>query len=302
MRRKIIIGLLTAVSLLTLASCSKSHTTKAANELTFDFDNIADVVISYDEEPITFFQSDSDELIIKEYMTENKHRYYANVKQSSSYIQISEGRKPFFKASFSRYIEVYYPKKYQGNLTVTTTNGNINMSDIVFKLSSLRINTTAGAVHLDNADASVIHLSTTSGAMDLGDIKGEQIRLESTRGTIACQELCGTVNYTSTSGDIDVISAVGSGTYKANNSGKLQVVYTEVTGDLSFFNKNDNINLTLPQDLEFEFEAVTKNGSVSTSFQENMSIDKRTARGIVGSNPTVTVKAETNNGNIQVMQ
>ena len=119
---------------------------------------------------------------------------------------------------------------------------------------------------------------------------------------MTCAELNGAVTYTSTSGDIDVKSAVGSGSYRANNSGNLKVAYTEVTGDLSFFNKNDDIELILPQDLEFEFEATTKNGSVSTSFQESISIDGRTTRGTVGSTPTVTVKTETNNGNIAVTQ
>ena len=111
-------------------------------------------------------------------------------------------------------------------------------------------------------------------------------------------ELNGAVTYTSTSGDIVVKSAVGSGSYRSNNSGNLKVTYTEVTGDLSFFNKNGGIELTLPQDLEFEFEATTKNGSVSTSFQGSISIDGRTTRGTVGNTPTATVKTETNNGNI----
>ncbi len=80
------------------------------------------------------------------------------------------------------------------------------------------------------------------------------------------------------------------------------MLFTEVTGDLSFFNKNDDINLTLPADLEFEFEATTKNGSVSTTFQECISVDGRTLRGTIGNNPMVTVKTETNNGNIEVTQ
>lgn len=97
-------------------------------------------------------------------------------------------------------------------------------------------------------------------------------------------------------------SAIGSGIYRANNSGKLNVTYAEVTDDLSFFNKNDSIELTLPQDLEFDFEATTKNGSVSASFQESIHVDGRTTRETVGSSPTVTVKTETNNGNIVVTQ
>ena len=67
-------------------------------------------------------------------------------------------------------------------------------------------------------------------------------------------------------------------------------------------NKNGNIDLTLPQDLEFKFEATTKNGSVSTSFQERINIDGRTAYGTIGNKPAYTVKTETGNGNINVIR
>lgn len=303
LKRKIINGLLMAVCLFNLSGCSTHPANEqAANELNFNLNNITDITISYDEEAITFFQSDSDELIIKEYMTENKSRYYADVKQDNRSIHVSEGRKPFLSSNFTRYIEVYLPQEYQANLTVTTTDGNIDMSDVALTLNSLRIDTTAGTVQLDNANATVLHLSSTSGKLDLGNITGEQIKLDTTSGKVICEELNGAVTYTSTSGDIDVKSAIGSGSYRANNSGKLNVTYAEVTDDLSFFNKNDSIELTLPQDLEFEFEAVAKNGSVSTSFQESIRIDGRTTRATIGSTPTVTIKTETNNGNITVTQ
>ena len=302
MKRKVISGLLMAVCLFSFSGCSHSTNAQAENVLNFNLSDITDITISYDEEAITFFQPDSNELIIKEYMTENKSRYYAEVKQDNGNIHVSEGGKPFLSSSFTRYIEVYLPQEYQANLTVTTTDGNIDMSNIALNLNSLRIDSTAGTIQLDNANATVIHLSSTSGKLDLGSITGEQIKLDTTSGKVICEELNGAVTYTSTSGYIDVKSAIGSGSYRANNSGKLNVTYTEVTDDLSFFNKNDSIELTLPQDLEFEFEAATKNGSVSTSFQESIRADGRTTRGTVGSAPTVTVKAETNNGNITVTQ
>jgi len=271
-----------------------------ANELRFSLDTVSELTISYDEEPITFFESDSDYLVIKEYMTKNKSSYYAKVTERNNSIHISEGDKPLFKDGFSRYIEVYLPAAYRENLTVTTTDGKIDFSGIDLDLSLLRIDSTSGAIILDSALASNIHLSSTRGTLELGSIQASQIRLETTSGSVTCAELNGYVTYTSTSGDADIKSAIGSGSYTANNSGKLNVVYTEVDGNLSFFNKNDNIILTLPTDLEFVFEATTKNGSVSTTFQQYVTINGRTTSGIVGDNPTVTIKVETNNGDIKV--
>lgn len=288
--------------LLTLAGCSNSQSPSVANEIRFSLEGITDVTISYDEEQITFYQAEGDELIIKEYMTKNKSSYYANVKQSGDSIHISEGGKPFFKSGFSRRIEVFLPASYMDALKITTTDGDIDLSNVALQLTTLRIDSTSGTVDVKCAVASSIHLSTTSGTLNLGSLEAESIRLDTTSGNVSCDELIGNVEYTSTSGNADIRSAVGSGSYKANNSGKLNVNYVEVTGDLYFFNKNENINLTLPDSLSFEFEATTKNGSVSTTFGECIAVDGRTTRGIVGSDPTISVKTETNNGNIEVSQ
>lgn len=302
MKKTITLGMALILSLFAFAGCSNSKSPQMANELRFSLEGISSMTISYDEEKITFFESDGDDLLIKEYMTENKSSYYAKVTERDDNIQISEGGKPFFKDSFSRYIEVYLPESYHENLTVTSTNGDIDFSGMSLDLSMLRVDNASGTVTLYNAAASDIHLSSTSGTLDLGNIQADQIRLETTSGSVICAELNGNVTYTSTSGDIDIKSAIGSGSYKANNSGKLNVVYSEVNGDLSFFNKNDSITLTLPENLEFEFEATTKNGSVSTNFQQDVTVNGQTTSGVVGDNPTVTVKVETNNGNIEVMQ
>lgn len=302
LKKIILIGFVLVLGVLPLVGCFGANAPHMANELRFSLDKISDVMISYDEEKITFFESDSDELIIKEYMTENKSRYYAKVDQMNNSIHISEGKKPLFGDGFSRYVEVYLPATYQNFLKVTSTNGELSFSDIALDLSSIRIDCTSGNVVLDKAIATNIHISSTSGTLTLGHIEAGKIKLETTSGNVSCEQLNGNVTYITTSGTIDVKTAIGSGSYRANNSGAINVIYSEVSGNLSLFNKNDTIALTLPETLEFNFEAITKNGSVSTNFQQDVTVNARTTSGIVGNNPTVTVKVETNNGNIEVDQ
>lgn len=291
-----------AAALLALTGCSHSRASTLANEITFSLDGISEIMISYDEENITFYESESEKLTIKEYMTENKSSYYAKVHQKNGSIQIREGGKPFFKDGFLRRVEVYLPASYGENLTVTTTDGDIDISALDIFLSSLRIDSTAGTVCLNAAEAQSIDLSTTSGVIDADCLKADTIRITTTRGNFSCRKLDGNAAYTTTSGNANIESAVGAGNFRANNSGTLNVTYTEVTGDLSFYNKNGEIRITLPVDLEFEFAATTKNGTISTSFQECISIDGQTTSGIVGEHPAVAVKAETKNGSIEVKQ
>lgn len=291
-----------ALGPLVLTGCSHSRPAQLANELTFSLDGISALTVSYDEEDVTFYESGSSDLTVREYMTENKSSYHAKVDQHDGSIRISEGGKPLFQGGFLRYIEVYLPASYREDLTVTTTDGDIDLAKLEAALHALRVDSTSGTVRLSAAEAQSIHLSTTSGSLDADRLDADTIRIDTTSGSFSCEELVGNISYTTTSGSADIRSAAGSGSYQASNSGALNVVYTEVTGDLSFYNKNDSICVTLPADLEFEFEAVTKNGSVSTSFPESLSASGRTTGGTVGGHPTVSVKAETNNGNIEVKQ
>lgn len=283
-----------------LSACGKEGSSKLVNEISFSLGDISDLTISYDDEDITFFTGENENLIIKEYMSKDKKSYYARVSQDKDSIRISEGGKPFFKGGFTRYVEVYLPNSYSESLKVTTTNGTIDMSDIELDLNTIRVDCTSGTFKLNKALAKEIYFSSTSGNFEFGELAGDQIRIETTQGNVTCEKIAGEVTYTSTSGNAEFLSASGSGVYKANNSGKLTVVYDEVTGDLSFFNKNDNVEVRLPETLSFAFEAVTKNGKIDTNFQGDISVDGDKTSGTVGENPAATIKVETKNGNIEV--
>lgn len=301
-RKQLWAGLILAVGLLALPGCSDGLGLQLVNELSFSLDGVTDVTISYDEETVTFYSGDHDELIIREYMTEDKNSYHANVDHDGRSIKISEGGKPLFRGNFFRRVEVYLPASYTEALTVTTTDGDIDFSGLDVKLNELRIDSTIGMVRLGSVEARMIMLSSASGTLNAERLTGETIKVETTRGNFFCHEMNGRVNYVTTSGSAEIVSASGSGDYTVNSSGKLDVTFARVDGDLSFFNKNGDIQITLPAVLEFRFEATTKNGSISTTFQERLLVDGRTASGIVGKAPAVTVKAETKNGDIEVRQ
>lgn len=281
-------------------ACGNEGAAKTVNEMSFSLEDISDLIISYDDENISFFKNDKDDLIVREYMSKDRDSYHARVSRKKNSIQISEGGKPFFKGDFIRYVEVYLPSSYSANIKVTTTDGNIDMSDVELNMKSVRADTTCGILKLNKAAAEEIYLSSTSGALELGELTADQIRIETTQGNVSCKRIDGEVTYTSTSGNAEFLSASGSGAYKANNSGTLSVVYDEVTGDLSFFNKNDSVQVKLPENLAFTFEAVTKNGRIDTDFQGDISVSGDSVKGTVGSNPAVNIKVETKNGNIEV--
>lgn len=300
--KKILIFLGAAGILWVLSGWNTSSALDLANEMSFDLSGVSDLTVSYDEENIQLFESPGNTFVVKEYMTANKRRYYAKAEQNGQFIHISEGKKPFVKRGFSRRVEIYLPVGYHKNLTLTTTSGSIVSNSEKFVLSHIRIASTSGSVSVQCMNAEELYFSTTSSDLDLGQLTAGQIRLETTSGNMQCLALNGHVSYTSTSGSIEVRSAKGSGDYRTNQSGILKAVYAEVDGNLSFFNKNGDIDFTLPEELAFAFEATTKNGTAVTSFDKNLTQKEHTLKGIVGAMPTVLVKAETRNGNIRVNQ
>lgn len=261
---KSILSVLAALLVLMAGSgCSRSANTESANELTFELDSISEISIAYDDEDVTFFNSENDRLIIKEYMSENKKSYHAKVNKTDNYIHISEGGKPVIKNNFYRYIEVYLPESYKQTLTVGTTDGKINLSGIDIDLEMLDVSTTSGVIEINNAAASCINLTTTS-------------------GSIECERLEGNVNYTATSGSIDIKSAYGSGQYRADNSGLMNIIYSKVDGDVSLYNKNDDVNLTIPDDIKCDIRVKSKNGMVSAPQSDTSSKIKITAESVNG--------------------
>lgn len=301
MKKKVFcVGMLSIVSL--LAGCSDNSSCSMVNQMEFDLDSVTEITIAYDDETITFYESDNNELWIEEYMTADKKSYYAEVSEKKDSIHISEGGKPFFSGDFERYVKVYLPSEYKSSLHVSTTNGEIDFSDIFIQVDSLRAESTSGEVIINKADTTDISLVTTSGKIDCESVESDKIKINSTSGNVQIQSLDGEVSYTSTHGSLSVESAKGSGSYKVENSGKLQVNYDELSGDLYMFNKNDSINLTLPQNLSFEFKATTKNGSVDIPFDVEVSTKERTTKGTIGSDPSLKIELETRNGNIKVKQ
>lgn len=302
MNKRIVLYPILCISLFFLSGCGGNNTSLTENEMQFSLTNISKIKISYDEEKITFKQGTGSQMIVKEYMSEDKKSYRARVKEKGRAIEITEGRKPFFEGDFVRYIEVYLPQSYDQDLMVTTTNGDIDLRDIDQKLESLCIDSTEGTVKLGNIEAAQLKLTSTRGTLDFDCLQASRINLETTEGTVHGGEIVGNVQYATAHGDFDVKTVRGSGNFTVNNDGALQVNFAEITGDVWLYNKNDKASLSIPKDLSFYFEAATKNGRISSSFDKELKAGKGRLTGTVGGKAAVSIRVETRNGDIDVVQ
>lgn len=286
--KKLTVTFIAVVCIALLSGCSGGSNTSMTNELTFDTTSLKEITIAYDDENITVFNGNDSNIIIREYMNKDKKSYHAKVKEDSTSIYISEGGKPAFKYGFIRYIEIYLPMNYKATLNMGTTNGEIDCSKADIDVGGFNINTTSGTIKLNNVSSKMVSLNTTSGSLYADNIISDNINIRNTSGNAVFDKLNGFVDYRGTSADLTITDAVGSGKYIFDNSGDMQITYSEVTGDLSLYNKNDNVNLKIPQDFEFDMQIKNKNGK--TSAPQGTSTAK------------IKIKVETVNGDINITQ
>lgn len=61
------------------------------NEVYIDTRGVSDISITYDNENLTLFETDGSELVLREFMTENKPSYYARITNKTSSLRIQAG-------------------------------------------------------------------------------------------------------------------------------------------------------------------------------------------------------------------
>ncbi|WP_067842953.1 DUF4097 family beta strand repeat-containing protein [Amphibacillus sediminis] len=271
-KRKMLMLIIGTLAIVLLAGCNKE------NMKNIDLSNINNITIVYNSEDITFIESDEDDLIIKEYLSEWKSSYEAKVSVTENSVNINVGKRPLV-TTFGAYVEIYLPKTYSGNLTVETTSGKISM-DAAYSFDAIHIKSTSGNLESEKVSANTIDFITNS-------------------GEILCHSIYGHISTKSNSGRISVSDASGAGNYESN-SGEIELEYIEIGGDITVYSQSGGVYLTMPKDSNFIFDANTHSGNIRTTFPEFLASTETTANGMIGDEAGITIDLSTSSGNIEV--
>ncbi|MCL2718561.1 MAG: DUF4097 domain-containing protein [Lachnospiraceae bacterium] len=276
-------------------NASLRHTTN----LSIDEKTALDITVSSDN--IYFLQSDSNELIVKEYYGNSARK--ADIRQSGQTVTIrSEQHINLFSFGFgmiSDRIEIYLPKNYAGNINAKASSGNIK-SELVFVGDRLSFEANSGTINLNSLTAGKVNLRASSGSIKINEINGNST-VKANSGSITIDRIGGLADIDASSGTIRVDNISGGINAKAN-SGAIRIGITELKGDVSATTSSGSINLDLPSDSSFRFSADTSSGSIRTDFEGSLSFNSRgnSANGVVGSEPVYTVALKANSGGVRV--
>lgn len=179
-------------------------------------------------------------------------------------------------------IEVYIPRKYSGNLYVSSRSG-----DVIFNFSS----------KLDN-----IHCDQASGDITVKDsITGNNVNLKTRSGDINLETIY-SKNYSieDTSGDIRINSIYGSG-YIKNVSGDINIDYKEIDDYSQIYSVSGDIKLKVPENLNFKFNGQCTNGDINSDFQLNYENSRKSKASLqIGNGLYKTINAKAVSGDINL--
>ena len=283
-------------------------------------DEISAVEIKGYSEDIIFKESDTEDIIVKEFAAgKAKKRKALKVQKTGDTLKLEiekrTGSSWFVFGNYHRHIEVYLPASYGGVIDMDVSSGDIT-SDIDFNVSKFSINASSGYLSLQDVSAEDITIRTSSGDVKTGQLSGE-VKIDCTSGYVEAESCVGSLDANTSSGDITIREMIGEvdvestsgylkiekidGLASANtSSGDVIMDFDRLDGDINVNTSSGYVSCDLPDDAEFDFKADTSSGDIDTYFDDELSYDRRgsEARGTVGKGgKKITVK--TSSGDIR---
>jgi DUF4097 and DUF4098 domain-containing protein YvlB len=266
------------------------------NKQEIGLEHIDSIEILYRWEKINLFRSNTDSLIIKEYMSRNNNNYYASITNSENKLIIRRGKRPigFLINTFDIRVEIYIPVS-NTNMTIKTTSGRIIASD-EYICAQMNLESSSGSISVNSIMAETVNLKTSSGS-----IRGERINgntnIKTSSGNIVFGSITGDVFVEVSSGGVELnrisgalIAKASSGRIRSGmvngnanihtNSGN--IVVDSIDGDISTETSSGRIELKL---VNGSITAETSSGNIHCSIAENArNISLTTSSGSVNLN------------------
>ncbi|WP_160680548.1 DUF4097 family beta strand repeat-containing protein [Clostridium sp. C8-1-8] len=256
------------------------------DEVDKSLSGINNIDLSFVSSDLTFHDYDKNE--IKVVLTGNLKTSFATTapklegSTDGDTVKVSLENKSFLgigSYSLNSKIDIYMPKDYSKNLSVSTVSSEINLSDK--QLNNLHLNSTSGNIKLSNIKVDSLNAKTVSGDITGSSVITNKTETQTVSGKVLLDKFEGVSSSSSVSGDISFN-------------------YQNVIGDISAHSTSGDIILKLPKDCSFNLDASSTSGDMSTKFSlENSSSGKRSLSGTYG-NGNNKLSLHTTSGDINV--
>ncbi len=291
------------------------------NSQTESLDQITGITIKSRSSDVFLLKSDTDELLIKEYISNKsvKKPFFTLSRNGSTIVLESDEKMTNNWSVFGsnyRYIEVYLPDSFKGAVKISSSSGDV-AADGVWEFLEYIIRTASGDAEFDTVTADRIEIDTSSGDVYAEELNGQK-DIKTQSGSVSIIKALGDVRISTSSGDIEMNSLEGkldvktsSGSVWVNQldgsararttSGDVDLIITRLEGSVDIETSSGEVSCIIPKEAGFQFDATTSSGDIETYFDNSLSFNKKgsQAAGQVGPSSDNNIRVKTTSGDIE---
>jgi lia operon protein LiaG len=237
------------------------------DEIDENSDGVDNIQLSFVSGDIIFHENNENKIKVtlsgslrsSSELTAPKLQYSKN----GSTIKVTIQKNSFFGSySLNSKIDIYLPKDYSKNLSVSSVSADILLSDK--KFVNLEAATTSGDIKLSNITVDSLNAKTVSGDMSGSNITSNKFIADAVSGKI----------------DFDNFEGV---TKASTISGNIAIKYTKLIGNIDAHSTSGDIRFGLPDNSSFNLDSSSTSGDINSRFSlDNTSSGKRTLSGSYG--------------------
>ncbi|MDR2748177.1 MAG: DUF4097 domain-containing protein, partial [Treponema sp.] len=191
---------------------------------TVELTGIENLSISYGPDRVILRESETSDLVIKEYMSRDKPRYYARISRLGDAVQIRRGKRPLlFQWNWYARAEIYIPRSFRGNLRLSNSSGSLSGDADLLDFKSVDINVGSGAVSLNRVSGGSVSVHVSSGELDVDALAGNSF-ISVSSGSLRIGGLTGEENRVKvSSGRLQIGSLTGEENRIEISAGRLRI-------------------------------------------------------------------------------
>ncbi len=272
---------------------------KLVNTQSIKLEGIEDLKIKYSSDDVVFYESDSDELIIKEYMSFTpKEEELTQITKSGKELRLEGMRDGWngFVLGFNRNsrMEIYLPAGYKNNIYISTASGNIK-SGLILKVREFELTTASGDIEFNEVSGANLTISTASGDIEFNEVSGANLTISSASGDIEFNEVSGeNLTISSASGNLNFKKAEGNRKL-STSSGDIKVYGGSGKTEISSISGSIYVQNSIG-----DFDAGTSSGDIKVEGTIGRKDLHSTSGEIKLENSEGYIKAYTSSGDIRI--
>ena len=275
-------------------------------------DGVDRISVTYDmnSNDIRIYEKEGSTLTVKEYSPlELAQQEISTVEVNGSHIEVVGKKRNrnnhiqfglVYDGQAGNYTEIGLPSSYKGELVFVTSSGDISSKMDIAAEKAVQAATSSGDLCIPNITAQDVSLECSSGDVQVGKVSTEHgsstgdIVIKTTSGEIKTDQLTGTVNIETSSGDITVGQVTGDAHIKTN-SGSIQS--ESLLGNVQVAASSGDISV---QRIDGDVTAESSSGDIKIYEGSGRRMVSTTSGEIVLSQVAAAWEAESSSGDVTI--